>query len=111
MAKEVMNGLATGNPGSCLQSIEVPRVEHPDRILEIFDMVELRQKNSNGENCDAVHKVTPFKRVTISTRYPDIWEPCAKYMERIIKLRELGARISVDGYPTNPDPHDTHEGV
>ncbi|KAF8624595.1 hypothetical protein AX17_007088 [Amanita inopinata Kibby_2008] len=112
MSKDIISGLAAGNLGSCLESIEVPRVDGPDRIFEIFDMVELRQKNSNGESCDAVHnEVTPFKHVRISTRNPDICEPYEQYMKRIIELRELGAGISIDGYPMNPDPHNIHEGV
>ncbi|KAF8635057.1 hypothetical protein AX17_004037 [Amanita inopinata Kibby_2008] len=62
MAKDIMYGLATGRLGSCLESIEVPYVDDAGGIFEIFDMVELRQKNSKGQFCDSQYnKIAPFK--------------------------------------------------
>ncbi|KAF8635792.1 hypothetical protein AX17_003849 [Amanita inopinata Kibby_2008] len=100
MTNTIISGLATGNLGPCLESIEVPSVSDRDELFEILEMVEARQRNS------AYNEITPLRNVRIST---ESLLPQYEYLSRITKLRELGVETIIDGNPrkeSDPDGKD-----
>ncbi|KAF8626803.1 hypothetical protein AX17_006460 [Amanita inopinata Kibby_2008] len=97
---EIISELATGRLGSCLEYLEIPSTNDPQRI---FKMVESRQrkakfaKKGNGSQCSEAYgnklKITPLK---------EFWVTAAgspkRHARRIARLNAMGVTVVMNDH-------------
>ncbi|KAF8626808.1 hypothetical protein AX17_006465 [Amanita inopinata Kibby_2008] len=100
LEKFILSGLAGGQFGPCLDSVEIPRY---CEVQEILDMVEERRRTS--ESSDGSQKITPFKYVRFWARanHKRFYE---SFTGKLDAFKALGVEIVINGYgaPRNEDP-------
>ncbi|KAF8635352.1 hypothetical protein AX17_003936 [Amanita inopinata Kibby_2008] len=83
--KGIMSELGTGRLGCCLETMELADVSS---VKDVLDMARSRLKNSKKKCRDGCQKVTPLKRIKLTSRMKR-----ERFADKIDELKQLGVEI------------------